>query len=78
MPSFVEMGLARAANMREMVKTGEFLKVGKKHYRHAASGIEILYLHNSFRWSILGKSESYTVLHAAVSRVRYMTEACEW
>ncbi len=72
------LGLARAADMRDMVKSGEFVKIGKKHYEHAATGINIKFDCNRWMWEIVGKEVGFCALHAAVSRVRYMTAQGEW
>lgn len=48
---------------REMVKSGAWVKVAKKHYRHI-SGAEICYDCNRWVWQILG-GDAYTLLWVA-------------
>lgn len=78
MKSFAQYGLEKAADMRNMVKTGEFIKLGKKSYEHEKSGIKIEYNNNRWTWEIVGKDEGYKNLSAAVSRIRYKTGKGEW
>jgi len=44
---------------REMVQTGEWVKVGKKHYQHV-SGVEVVYDHNRWVWCIKGGPKNNT------------------
>ncbi len=50
---------------REMVASGAWCKLGKKHYQHS-SGIEIRYNCNRWLWEIVGRNEAYTLLWVAV------------
>lgn len=52
---------------RQMVNSGAWAKVGKKHYRHV-SGVEVRYNCNRWLWEVVGANEGYTVLWAARSR----------
>jgi len=48
---------------REMVESGAWVKLGKKHYQHS-SGIEIRYDCNRWVWQIVG-GHAFTLLWVA-------------
>lgn len=52
---------------REMEASGEWVKIGRKHYEHI-SGVQIRYDCNRWAWEIIGRNELYTVLWAAKHR----------
>jgi hypothetical protein len=59
----------------DMVNSGAWNKVGKKHFRHV-SGAEVRYDCNAWTWAVTGcaaDGERYSALHAARSRVEYVT-----
>ncbi len=51
----------------EMVESGTWIKVGRKHYRHI-DGAEIRYNCNRWLWEIVGTDVAYTLLWAAKCR----------
>lgn len=54
----------------EIVNAGDFVKVGKKHFRHA-SGIEIKHDCNAWGWRTTDEPKwVWPTLYAAVSQVR--------
>ncbi len=53
---------------REIVAAGDFVKVGKKHYRHV-SGVEIKYNWTRWAWE-LPDGRAWTLLWVAVHEVR--------
>lgn len=50
----------------EMVTSGAWVKVGRKHYQHV-TGLEIKYNHNAWAWETIGtvRPGSYKALWAA-------------
>ena len=54
---------------REIVAAGDFVKVGRKHYRHVG-GAEIVYDCNAWQWKITGRKGGWDVLWPAVHEVR--------
>lgn len=53
----------------EMVNSGAWVKVAKKHYRHI-DGAEVRYDCNRWGWEVIGTGEFYELLWAA----RYRAE----
>lgn len=49
---------------REMVQSGTWVKVARKHYRHV-SGAEIRYNSNRWLWEIVGTEHAHELLWAA-------------
>lgn len=49
---------------RELVESGAWIKVGKKHYRHV-DGAEIRYDCNRWGWTVVGRPERWTALWVA-------------
>jgi hypothetical protein len=47
-----------------MKESGEWNKVGSKHYRHIG-GIEVRYNCNRWMWELVGCDEAYTLLWVA-------------
>lgn len=42
----------RAGNTgKEMIDSGEWARIGSKHYRHE-TGVEITYNHNAYGWAV--------------------------
>ncbi len=54
----------------DIIQSGEFIKIGKKHYAHGVTGQEIKYDNNAFTWRT-PDGTGFTVLHAAVSWLRH-------
>jgi hypothetical protein len=60
---------------REMVASGQWAKIGKKHYRHV-SGIEVWYDCNAWKWrTSLDKSLGWSALWVARYEVERSHEA---
>ncbi len=57
---------------REMVDSGAWIKVARKHYRHI-DGIEVRYNGNRYAWEILGKDEAYGLLWVARGRAEKLS-----
>lgn len=49
---------------REMVQTGAWVKVGRKHYAHI-SGVEVVYRCNDWAWEVIGTGLMYQALWVA-------------
>ena len=57
----------------EMVASGAWVKVGRKHFRHV-SGVEVRYDSNAWLWKVSGgpwDRYGFEVLHGARSAVEY-------
>lgn len=70
--------ISRRRNTRtdiDLVNAGDFVKVGRKHFRHA-SGLEISYDCNTWRWRAVGQLwatldwAAYQVRKAAANQTR--------
>lgn len=61
---------------KEITDSGEFAKTGRKEYTHGESGMKIAYNHNRFLWQT-PDGLGFTVLYAAVSRLRQMADKRE-
>lgn len=62
--------LTRLGNTgREIVASGEFRLLGKKHYAHVASGLQIQYDRRKWAW-VGSDGLAFTALHKAVSWLR--------
>jgi hypothetical protein len=63
--------MIRAGNTgREMIESGAWIKVARKHYRHM-EGVEIVYNCNRWAWEIIGgknTGEAYGLLWVARQR----------
>ncbi|WP_419900726.1 hypothetical protein [Roseomonas sp. USHLN139] len=59
----------RSNTARDIVSLGEFVKVGRKRYMHAVSGLMIHYDHNNWCW-VTPDGSTFKPLHAAVSWFR--------
>jgi len=56
---------------REMVESGAWIKVAKKHYKHI-DGAEIRYNCNRWVWEIVGTGDAYSLLWVARYNVEKM------
>jgi hypothetical protein len=58
------MNMRHGNTAREMVESGQWAKIGRKHYRHE-SGAEILYNNNRWLWEVVGASDGWSALWVA-------------
>lgn len=58
----------------EMTESGEWSKVGRKHYRHV-SGVEVRYDVNAWGWRVDGGSEVWDRLYVAKAEAEKVAEA---